>query len=67
MGSYISVDYGKKSKLAISIYPSHHLSYSMTEPYNTVLAAHNSLDHTDIDIIMDNNAIYDICKRKLEI
>jgi tubulin alpha len=61
----LSVDYGKKSKLGFTIYPSPQVSTAIVEPYNTVLSTHALLEHTDVDVILDNEAIYDICKRAL--
>uniref|UniRef100_A0A6N2K8E0 Tubulin alpha chain n=1 Tax=Salix viminalis TaxID=40686 RepID=A0A6N2K8E0_SALVM len=43
----LSVDYGKKSKLGFTIYPSPQVSTAVVEPYN--------------------RAIYDICRRSLDI
>ncbi|XP_068197151.1 tubulin alpha-1C chain-like [Antennarius striatus] len=63
----LSVDYGKKSKLGFSIYPSPQMSTAVVEPYNAVLTTHTTLEHTDCDIIMDNEAIYDICCKKLDV
>ncbi|EQC30954.1 tubulin alpha chain [Saprolegnia diclina VS20] len=63
----LSVDYGRKSKLGFTIYPSPQLSTAVVEPYNAVLATHALLEHTDISILLDNEAIYDICKRSLNI
>ena len=37
------------------------------EPYNTVLCVHSLLEHTDVTVMMDNEALYDICRRNLEI
>jgi len=61
----LSVDYGKKSKLGFTIFPSPQVSTAIVEPYNTVLSTHALLEHTDVDIILDNEAIYDITKRSL--
>ena len=58
----LSVDYGKKSKLDFCIYPSPLLSTSVVEPYNSVLSTHSLLEHTDVAFMLDNEAIYDICK-----
>jgi tubulin alpha len=41
------------------------VSTAIVEPYNTVLSTHALLEHTDVDVILDNEAIYDICKRAL--
>merc|ERR1711962_882899 len=63
----LSVDYGKKSKLGFTVYPSPQVSTAIVEPYNTVLSTHALLEHTDVDIIIDNEAIYDIAKRALNL
>lgn len=63
----LSVDYGKKSKLGFSVYPSPQVSTSVVEPYNSVLATHALLEHLDVGVMLDNEAIYDICKRSLDI
>jgi len=63
----LSVDYGKKSKLGFTVYPSPQVSTAIVEPYNTVLSTHALLEHTDVDVILDNEAIYDICKRGLNL
>ncbi|KAK4346590.1 hypothetical protein RND71_032929 [Anisodus tanguticus] len=61
------VDYGKKSKLGFTIYPSPQVSTAVVEPYNSVLSTHSLLEHTDVAILLDNEAIYDICRKSLDI
>ncbi|CDF33490.1 alpha-tubulin [Chondrus crispus] len=63
----LSVDYGKKSKLGFTVYPSPLVSTSVVEPYNSVLATHSLLEHLDVGVVLDNEAIYDICRRSLGI
>lgn len=63
----ISLDYGKKSKLEFAIYPSPQVATAVVEPYNSVLTTHSTLEHTDCAFMVDNEAIYDICKRNLDI
>lgn len=63
----LSVDFGKKSKLDFCIYPSPAVSTSVVEPYNTVLSTHSLLEHIDCAILLDNEAIYDICRRSLNV
>lgn len=63
----LSVDYGKKSKLGFTVYPSPQVSTSVVEPYNSVLSTHSLLEHTDVAVLLDNEAIYDICRRSLDI
>jgi tubulin alpha len=63
----IAVDYRKKSKLGFEIYPSKNLSTCVVEPYNAMLSTHWLLDHTEVSVLLDNEAIYDICKKQLDI
>ena len=39
----LSVDYGKKSKLGFTVYPSPQVSTAVVEPYNSVLSTHSLL------------------------
>jgi tubulin alpha len=61
----LSVDFAKKSKLDFCIYPSPEISTCVVEPYNGVLATHSLLEHADVAFMLDNEAIYDICRRNL--
>ncbi|XP_012506124.1 PREDICTED: tubulin alpha-1B chain-like [Propithecus coquereli] len=63
----LSVDYGKKSKLEFSIYPAPQVSTAVVEPYNSILTTHTTLEHSDYTFMVDNEAIYDICRRNLDI
>ncbi|KAM3184646.1 hypothetical protein ACTXT7_007955 [Hymenolepis weldensis] len=63
----LSADYGKKPKLDFSIYPAPHISTAIVEPYNSILSTHVTIEHTDVSFLVDNEAIYDICKRNLDI
>lgn len=63
----LSVDYGKKSKLEFSIYPAPEVSTAVVEPYNSILTTHTTLEHSDCSFMVDNEAIYDICRRNLDI
>ena len=63
----LSVDYGKKSKLGFTVYPSPQVSTAVVEPYNSVLSTHSLLEHTDVAVMLDNEAIYDISRRSLDI
>merc|ERR1712098_154914 len=67
MGERLSVDYGKKSKLEFSIYPAPQVATAVVEPYNSTLCAHTTLEHSDCAFMVDNEAIYDICRRNLDI
>ncbi|URE16022.1 hypothetical protein MUK42_37695, partial [Musa troglodytarum] len=50
-----------------TVYPSPQVSTSVVEPYNSVLSTHSLLEHTDVAVLLDNEAIYDICRRSLDI
>src|SRR6266480_7424292 len=63
----LSVDYGKKSKLEFSVYPAPQVSTAVVEPYNSILTTHTTLEHSDCAFMVDNEAIYDICRRNLDI
>lgn len=60
----INEEFGKKSKLEVSIYPSPQICTAIVEPYNSVLTTHYSMDNVDCSFIFDNQAIYDICKAR---
>ncbi|XP_075898521.1 tubulin alpha-1A chain-like isoform X3 [Nelusetta ayraudi] len=61
----LSLDYSKKSKLQFAVYPAPRVSTAVVEPYNSVLATHHTLDASECAFMVDNEAIYDICCRKL--
>lgn len=63
----LSVDYGKKSKLDFVVWPSPQVATAVVEPYNSVLSTHTLLEHTDCTFMMDNEAIYDICRKNLNV
>merc|ERR1719324_1179539 len=63
----LSVDYGKKSKLSFTVWSCPQVATAVVEPYNTVLCVHSLLEHTDVTIMLDNEALYDICRCNLDI
>uniref|UniRef100_UPI00358FB6BE tubulin alpha-3 chain-like n=1 Tax=Myxine glutinosa TaxID=7769 RepID=UPI00358FB6BE len=63
----LSVDYGKKAKLEFSVYPAPRVSTAVVEPYNSILTTHTTLEHSDCSFMVDNEAIFDICRRNLDI
>ena len=40
---------------------------AVVEPYNSILTTHTTLEHSDCAFMVDNEAIYDICRRNLDI
>jgi tubulin alpha len=37
------------------------------EPYNSILTTHANLEYADCSFLVDNQAIYDICQKNLDI
>ncbi|KAL4484998.1 hypothetical protein ABPG74_020175 [Tetrahymena malaccensis] len=66
--SRLSVDYNKKIRLGITVFPSPQISTTVVEPYNSAMFTHSQLrDGLDLNIVIDNQAIYDICHNNLDI
>ncbi|GMM49459.1 alpha-tubulin [Starmerella bacillaris] len=63
----LSQEFSKKAKLEFAVYPAPQISTSVVEPYNTVLTTHTTLEHADCTFMVDNQAIYDMCRRNLDI
>merc|ERR1712154_18614 len=63
----IAVDYRKKSKIGFELYPAPKMSTCIVEPYNAMLSTHWLLDHTEVSVVLDNEAIYAICQKQLDI
>ncbi|KAL0239160.1 hypothetical protein PCE1_004851 [Barthelona sp. PCE] len=64
---HISDLYGKKCKMAIPVFPSSSTCSSVVQPYNSVLSTAALREHTDTAILMDNAAIFNMCRGKLSI
>lgn len=60
-------DYSKTSKLEFAVFPAPQISPVIVEPYNAVLCTHGSLEIEDCCFVMDNEAVYDICDRHLDV
>lgn len=58
----LSQEFGKKSKLEFSVYPAPRIATAVVEPYNSILTTHTTLDHSDCSFLVDNEAIYDMCR-----
>ena len=43
------------------------MSTAVVEPYNSILTTHTTLEHSDCAFMVDNEAIYDICRRNLDV
>ncbi len=49
------------------MYPAPRLSSAVVEPYNAVLSTHSTIENSDCTFLVDNEAVYDICRRNLDI
>jgi len=63
----LSDEFGKKSKLDFCLFPSPLLASSVVEPYNAVRATHALMNYVDVAFVLDNEAIWDICRTSLRI
>jgi len=63
----LSLDFAKKNKLDFAIYPAPQTSTSVVEPYNSVLTTHAAMEFSDVTFLVDNDAVFGICKDKLEV
>lgn len=61
----LTLEYTKRNKFQMGIFPSPLLSTAVVEPYNTVLSSVRSIENTELTTIMDNEAIYGICHASL--
>lgn len=56
-----------KTQMWNTLIPFPQVSTAVVEPYNSVLSTHSLLEHTDVAVMLDNEAVYDICRRSLDI
>ncbi|KAK3726416.1 hypothetical protein QZH41_019665, partial [Actinostola sp. cb2023] len=60
-------EYPDRILLAVSVVPSPRVSETVVEPYNTVLSMHQIVENVDEDLIVDNEALYNICTNTLKL
>jgi len=63
----LAVEYARKTKMSFTVAPSATISTAVVEPYNSVLSTHSLLEYSDLTFNMDNQALYEMCKRSLDI
>ncbi|KAF8565913.1 hypothetical protein P879_02434 [Paragonimus westermani] len=63
----IYADHGKKTKLEFAVFPAPQISLAVVEPYNVVLNTYTTLELADCTFMFDNEAMYSICRRHLNI
>merc|ERR1712093_379937 len=65
--SKIREEYPDRIMNTFSIIPSPKVSDTVVEPYNAVLSFHQLVENADEAMMMDNEALYDICFRTLKL
>ena len=65
--SKIREEYQDRIIETFSIFPSPKVSDTVVEPYNATLSIHLLVDSTDEVMVVDNEALYDICFRTLKL
>jgi tubulin alpha len=63
----LSVDYDERSKLDFTVYAAPQVSTAVAKPYNSILATHAMIDHSDCAFMVDNEALYNLWRRALDI
>lgn len=63
----LSSGYGKKTKMGFMVFPSPNISTAVTEPYNAALSLGTIIEHQDVSLVLDNEAIYSICNKNIHI
>mmetsp|Transcript_42832 Transcript_42832/g.125773 ORF Transcript_42832/g.125773 Transcript_42832/m.125773 type:complete len:450 (+) Transcript_42832:50-1399(+) len=65
--SKIREEYPDRVMCTFSVFPSPKVSDTVVEPYNCVLSVHQLVENSDESMLLDNEALYDICRRNLDI
>merc|ERR1711920_94979 len=65
--SKIREEYPDRVMCTFSVFPSPKVSDTVVEPYNCVLSVHQLVENSDESMIIDNEALYDICFRTLKL
>merc|ERR1711903_412641 len=65
--SKIREEYPDRMMATFSVFPSPKVSDTVVEPYNAVLSFHQLVENADEVMVVDNEALYDICFRTLKL
>ncbi|KAH7433163.1 hypothetical protein KP509_07G057000 [Ceratopteris richardii] len=65
--SKIREEYPDRMMLTFSVFPSPKASDTVVEPYNVTLSVHQLIENSDECMVLDNEALYDICFRTLKL
>jgi tubulin beta len=63
--SKVREEYPDKMMCTFSVYPSPKVSDVVVEPYNGILSIQQLIENADEVVVLDNEALYDICFREL--
>ncbi|CAA0834367.1 Tubulin beta-8 chain [Striga hermonthica] len=65
--SKIREEYPDRMMLTFSVFPSPKVSDTVVEPYNATLSVHQLVENADECMVLDNEALCDICFRTLKL
>ena len=65
--SKIREEYPDRVMMTFSVVPSPKVSDTVVEPYNATLSVHQLVENSDEVMVLDNEALYDICFRTLKL
>ncbi|XVF60664.1 hypothetical protein PTKIN_Ptkin08bG0066400 [Pterospermum kingtungense] len=65
--SKIKEEYPDRMMLTFSVFPSPKVSDTVVEPYNATLSVHQLVENAEECMVLDNEALYDICFRTLKL
>lgn len=65
--SKIKEEFPDRMVMSYSVFPSANVSDTVTEPYNTTLSVNQLLENVDEVVVLDNEALYQICSQSLNI
>ncbi len=62
----IKAEFSDQMLTAYSVFPSTKVSDTVVEPYNTTLASNYLIEECDMNIVIDNGALYHVLERQLK-
>merc|ERR1712190_305953 len=65
--SKIREEYPERMMSTFSVFPSPKVSDVVVEPYNATLSIHQLVENADEVMVIDNEALYDICNKTLKL
>jgi len=63
----LAEEYQDRMTMTFSVFPSPRVSDTVVEPYNTTLSVNQLLEWADQVMVIDNEALYDICSKTLRL